>query len=157
MPDEEAGSENAWSKTLTQLRSMEAELEDAGWEVVGVPAGDVAPEPPAAGDSERFGFVYVVPGNVEAEFRDLFDRGEFPEYEVYRREVGGTLFLITKLTDPNRKLAILIAGGIDTERNIDPLVRAATEAGEMYTHVQLLDRTHLGSFRHDDPTLFFPD
>ena len=27
----------------------------------------------------------------------------------------------------------------------------------MYTHVQTLDGTHLGSFRHDDVEKFFPD
>jgi hypothetical protein len=29
-------------------------------------------------------------------------------------------------------------------------------AGELHSHVQLLDWTHLGSFRHDDPAAFFP-
>lgn len=33
---------------------------------------------------------------------------------------------------------------------------AVRNAGELHTHVQLLDWTHLGSFRHDDPAAFLP-
>ncbi len=52
-------------------------------------------------------------------------------------------------------MAILLAGTVDTTA-ADPLVEAAAERGELRTHVQLLDGTHLGSFEHDDPSLFFP-
>ena len=37
------------------------------------------------------------------------------------------------------------------------ILKAAAEAGTMFTHVQTLDETHLGSFEHDDHERFFPD
>jgi len=39
----------------------------------------------------------------------------------------------------------------------EALRTAARDAGAMYSLVQLLDWTHLGSFRHDDPDAFFGD
>ncbi|MFC7081917.1 DUF7529 family protein [Halorussus caseinilyticus] len=42
-------------------------------------------------------------------------------------------------------------------RHAPGLVKTALEEDEMYTHVQKLDKTHLGSFRHDDVEKFFPE
>lgn len=151
-PEEE---DSAWTRTVAALRRQEAALEDDGWEVAGVLAGHVAPEPPDAGGTDRFGLVYVVPGDDAEAFEAAFEAGTFAEYEVFRRQVGHRLFLLVKLTAPEERVAILLAGSVDTTQ-ADGLLEAAADREELYTHVQLLDGTHLGSFHHGDPSLFFP-
>lgn len=148
--------DGAWSRTVAELRLLGDELESDGWEVAPVVAGHVTPEPPGAGDTDRFGLVYVVPGDDAEAFTDAFETGEFTEYEVFRQRVGQRLYLVTKLADSAERLAILLAGSVDLTR-ARPLVEAAGERGEMYTHVQLLDGTPLGSFAHDAPGLFFEE
>lgn len=147
---------NAWSRTLSSANEMTAELRADGWEVVTVRAGHVAPEPPERGEPDRFGYVYLAQGDVASEFERIFDAGSFGEYEVFAHRDGNDLFLLTRITDPERHFAILLVGGVNLSHAGD-LVTAARERGEMYSHVVLLDGTHLGSFHHDDPTLFLPE
>jgi hypothetical protein len=146
---------NPWERTLAELEARAEELRDAGWQVVTVPAAHVTAEPPEAGDSDRFGYVYVAPGSAEEPFRESFRKGEFDSFELFRRTVGGTEYLLTELTDPDREVAILLAGAIENG-DVCAVRRAAEREGAMYSHVQLLDYTHLGSFRHD-PEPFFGD
>lgn len=153
--DQGGGDGSAWERTLEELGQLEAALQEDGWEVVAVPAGHVAPVPPGAGGSERFGLVHVVSGAEAEPFEDAYEAGTFAEYEVFRRRVGNRLFLVTKLTASAERVAILLAGTVDTTQ-MGALVQAAASRGEVHTHVQLLDGTHLGSFSHDDPSLFFP-
>lgn len=153
--DGDGDDRGAWERTLDALRDLESELEADGWTVVAVPAGHVAPVPPEAEAADRFGLVHVVPGDEAEGFATAFETGTFAEYEVFRRTVGRRLFLLTKLTAPEERIAILLAGTVDTTQ-AEALIAAAEERGEIHTHVQLLDGTHLGSFQHDDPALFFP-
>lgn len=154
MSEDSAEDGGAWKRTLAELRSMAAELEDDGWHVAPVAAGHVAPVSPEAGESDRFGLVHVVPGDEGADFEAAFEAGTFAEYEVFRRRLGARLYLLTKLLAPDERVAILLAGSVDLTQ-ADALVEAADERGELYTHVQRLDGTHLGSFHHGDPSLFF--
>ncbi|PSQ11405.1 hypothetical protein BRC93_05735 [Halobacteriales archaeon QS_5_70_15] len=142
-----------YERTLAELEARTGELMKAGWQVATVPAAHVTAEPPDAGDSDRFGYVYVAPGSAEEPFREAFEAGTFDAFELFRRTVGGTEFLLTELTDPEGEVAILLAGGVGNGDR-EAVRRAAEAEGAMYTHVQLLDYTHLGSFRHD-PGPFF--
>lgn len=144
-----------WERTLDQLDSMAEELREEGLAVVAIRAGHVAPEAPESGDTDRFGYVFTIPGDGAVTFEETFQAASLTEYQVFRRTVDGTLFLIVSLIDPG-ETAILLAGGVDLARD-EGMIEAARERGEMYTHVQLLDWTHLGSVRHDDPEPFLPD
>lgn len=146
---------DAWQRTLQELDSMEAELVEGGWDVVAIPVGHAAPEPPDAGREGRFGFVHVIPGNYESAFRDAFEPGGFERYNVFRQEAGGQVFFILQLLNPATDAAILLAAQF-TEHHGQHLESAAEAEGVVYTHVQTLDGTHLGTFRHDDPDRFFP-
>lgn len=146
---------NAWQRTLADLTRREAELDDDGYDVVAIAAGHVAPVHPDAGETDRFGLVHVIPGNDAEAFREAFDAGDYPEFQVYRTEVTGRVFLVTELRDPESRRAILLAGNYEL-RKAAPLVTAAKEVGETYTHVQTLDETYLGSFRHEAYEKFFP-
>lgn len=148
--------ESAWARTLASATEMEAEMREDGWEVVTIRAGHVAPEPPEHGDTDRFGFVYVAQGEDAEAFRDAAERAEFDGYEVFNRREGEDLFVLTRMTDADGELALLLVGTVNLSHAGD-LAAAARERGEMYSHVQLLDGTLLGSFRHDDPDAFLPE
>jgi len=151
-----AQSETAWSRTVLEMRELATELEAAGLEVTAIRAGNTAPVPPESGETERFGLVHTVSGENEAAVRAVLEEATVEEYAVHRRSLCSMTFTVTQLTAPTAGRALLIAGVIETDEATE-LREAASERGEMYTHVQLLDWTHLGSVRHDDPSAFFPE
>lgn len=147
---------DGWIRTLDDMRSMAAELEDEGWDVIAIGAGDTAPEHPEVGRTDRFGLVHVIPDDKADAFVEAFERGTFPNYRVFRNETNGRAFIVTRLLDPDTEQAILLAGTFEL-RNATSLVKTAMDEGEMYTHVQTIDKTVLGAFRHDDYESFFPN
>lgn len=146
---------DAWQRTLDDMWDLEAELEEEGWETFVVAAGHTAPEPPDEGRSGRYGLVHVIPDNFAEEFEAFFEAGAYPRYDVYRTTTSGRVFSVTVLLDPESERAILVASNFQL-RDAAPLVNHVVETGEMYTHVQTLDGTHLGSFRHEEYEKFFP-
>ncbi|WP_338730194.1 hypothetical protein [Haladaptatus sp. DJG-WS-42] len=146
---------NGWTATIDEMKAMAAEYEEQGWNAYYVAAGHTATEPPDAGPKGRFGLVHVIPGNYADDFVAAFEAGEFPTYDVFRNEMDGHVFFVTKLLDEPSKNAIFIAGQYELW-NAGNLVSHAMDEGEIYTHVQKLDGTVLGSFKHDDPAKFFP-
>ncbi|MFC6724867.1 hypothetical protein ACFQE1_10885 [Halobium palmae] len=150
-----AGAEKeAWGATLDDMRALAEEYEAEGWSTVTIQAGYAAPTTPGD-DDDRFGLVYVIPGNEAEPFVDAVEAGEFPRFEVHRAEVEGKVFLVTTLLDPGTETAILLAGTYEM-RNALRCARMADDRGEMFTHVQKLDGTRLGSFRHEEHEQFFP-
>jgi hypothetical protein len=147
---------SAWERTISDMKAMAEELEADGWDVTYVGAGHTAPESPRAEPEGRYGLTYVIPNNYAEEFTEAFRADGYEEYEVFRNETGGSVFQVTALYDEPTNRAILIAGNYEL-MHANPLMATAVRTGEMYTHVQLLDETHLGSFRHDGWELFFPD
>ncbi|WP_433628795.1 DUF7529 family protein [Halomicrococcus sp. NG-SE-24] len=147
---------DAWQRTLDDMEATAEELEAEGWDVVAIPASHTAPEHPEAGDSDRFGFVYVIPDNYVDEFTEAFEAGSFPKYRVYRNEMGSRVFQLTEFLDPESETVILVAGTYEM-MHAPALVKTAMREDEMYSHVQTLDETVHGSFRHDDYEKFFPD
>lgn len=154
-------AKNAWQATIEDMEEMAAELEEQGWSTTAIAAEDTAPNPPEAGDPDRYGFIYVIPDNLATEFSDVFERGHeeggaFQEYEVYKSDLDGRIFQVTVFYDESTASAILIAGTYQL-MNAKNLMRAALEHEEMFTHVQTLDQTLLGSFRHEGWEHFFPN
>ncbi|MEF8842514.1 MAG: hypothetical protein V5A62_12965 [Haloarculaceae archaeon] len=149
-------TKEAWEATIEDMHAMAEELEEQGWEVAAIGAGHTAPESPRAEPEGRYGLTYTVPDNYADEFREAFREDGFERYEVYREEQEGTAFQVTALYDGETSTAILLAGAYEL-RHANPLIATAMKVGEMYSHVRLLDGTHLGSFRHEGYELFFPD
>lgn len=154
--DSGVAEQDAWTRTLDDMAALVAEREDAGWRTVAIPAGHTAPEPPDVGADGRYGLVYVVPGNKAEPFREAAEAGAFPRYEVYRGATESRVFLVTELLDPDSETAIYVAGNYRRE-DATPLLRAARRRGTMYTHLQTLDETHLGTFEHESYEEFFQD
>jgi len=147
----------AWSRTLEDMRSMAEKREEEGYEVVTVRAQDTAPQGKPEGESEdQFGLIYVVPGNDADEFVEAVDPGDFPEYNVYRGDSDGRVFLVTELLDPDSMTAVFIAGNF-WRHEAESLVEAATEDGEMHSYLKTLDGTVIGTFHHEGYEQFFPD
>ena len=147
---------NAWQETLDDMQALAEEREAEGWDVLSIAAGHTAPTNPDAGATDRFGFVHVIPDNKAEPFAETVETGKFPKYRVFRNEMQGRIFMVTELLDPDSETAILIASNFEI-RHAPGMVKNALQEGVMYTHVQTLDKTHLGSFRHDDVEKFFPN
>lgn len=147
---------SAWEATIEDMLAMAEEMEANGWDTVTVTAGDTAAEAPSDGDSDRFGLSHVIPDNEADAFREAFADRQFPRYEVYRAERGGRSFVLTVLLDPESATAVLLAGTYEL-RTAGGCIRAAVEADAMFTHVGLLDGTHLGSVRHENYEKFFSE
>ena len=139
-----------WRMTNEDMESIAEERREEGWDVVSMPAVHTSPVSRDMGDDpERFGLVHIIPDNYAEEFREAYERGEFPEYLAYRNEVENSAFLVTEFIDPDSETVILIAGRYDL-RHAEGMVRSAIDEGELYTHARTLDGTRLGSFRHEE-------
>jgi hypothetical protein len=147
---------NAWKQTLQDMRITGKERREEGWTVLEIGAGDTAPLSRDAGDTEKFGISYVIPGNKREEFLDVYDETAYDDVNVYQAMAGGNVFILTEVRDTDSRDAILLAGSYEA-RHADGCVRAALDEGKMYTHVRTLDGTFLGSFEHDDVGAFFPN
>lgn len=148
-------NKEAWKRTLNDMVAMAEEREANNWETVVIPSGHTAPESLEAGEPGRWGLVHVIPGNKADAFREAHKRGEFSLYNVYRAETETRIFLVTELLDPPTETAIYIAGNFRAQ-DATNLTAIAAHEGKMYTHVQKLDTTHLGSFEHKEYEKFFP-
>lgn len=147
---------NAWQRTLEDVGVLVDEHEGVGRRVVRVVADDTAPEHPSSGSTDRFGLVHVVPRNHAEELAEVAEQHEFVESEVYLASVEGRVFLVTELSTADSDCVVLIAGTYE-RRAAASLRETAAERGEMYTHVQKVDTTHVASFRHENPEAFFPE
>lgn len=151
----DAQRESGWTRLLEEMERLAAA---EGRETLTIPAGDAGAVGPESGLADRHGYAYVIPGEEADRFVELFDRGQFPETELYRRVTPSALYLLTVFNDPAADTAIFLAGVLD--RTADGLAgcrEAAETTGQMYSHLFRADGTHLGSFTHADPAPFFPE
>ncbi|UVE51229.1 hypothetical protein KU306_04920 [Haloferax larsenii] len=164
MPDvERVASEadrrrEAWGATLDDMTAMADEFEADGWDTIRIAAGDTGVFGPSSlkGDEEAYGIAYVVPGDKAEEVSELFEETQFPEYEVYRAENDGRVYMVTALFAPDIETAVFVAGAWDLREALE-CATTAVEEGRMYTYLQKLDGTVVGIVEHDNPEKFFPN
>jgi hypothetical protein len=147
----------AWKLTNEDMEAIANERRAEGWDVTTATAVHTNPANKDQGETDRFGFVYILPGNHADDFAAAYERadGDFADFVVYRREINISAFLVTELLDPETKTAIVVAGHYD-RRRAGGLVKNSIDEGEIYTHAQTLDGTHLGTVRHEEFDPFFP-
>jgi hypothetical protein len=138
----------AWQETIDDMEAMAEAREEEGWETLTVTALDGAPKDSETDDQGRHGLVFVVPDNQAEDLEAAIDAGEFPRYQVYRAEQSGEVFLVIEYLDPDSETAVYAAATFEL-RFAQGMVREGREAEAMYTHYQTLDKTPVGSFRHD--------
>jgi hypothetical protein len=149
--DERPGDaeKTGWEATLDELQQLADQRREAGWEVAVTRAGNTAPEPPDAGDTDRFGLVYVVPGDEADELEALLEGAEIDEFEAYRRTVGTTCFLVTELRATESRRCALVAGAYDVG-DAGPLAEHADSVGHLYSRLQRLDGSLVAEVRHEE-------
>jgi hypothetical protein len=147
---------DGWKRTLEDMEQMAEEREEEGWEVLTIAAGDTAPEVPEVRDDDRFGIVYVIPGNKVDRFQEFYRETGFGDYHVYQAEVSGQRFAVTELMDPHTDRVMFVAGQYAVG-DAEPVARIAAEEGKVVSIIQQLDGTLLGTFKHDEVTAFFPE
>lgn len=145
---------DAWERTLADAERISQSLEDEGWSTLAIPSGTVTLKPPSAGETDRFGFIHVVPDNYADEFLDEFADVDYTSYDVFRKEIEREVYFITVLFSSEGRKAVLLAGAYlsDTESALE---EAGKEEDAMYTHLQRLDGKHLCSVQHDQFGKFF--
>ncbi|MFC6906078.1 DUF7529 family protein [Halalkalicoccus tibetensis] len=146
----------AWVRTNDEMAEIADRRRDEGWDVVSMPAVHTSPVSRDQGDDDRFGLVYMLPDNHAEPFSEAFDRGEFPEYQVYRNETDGYVYLVTEFVDPESDTIILVAGQYDI-RLAKGMIKSALAKGRVHSHFKTVDGTALGSVRHGNPDPFLPD
>lgn len=149
---------SAWERTLEDMERMAEEREMEGYDAVTVTGHHTAPE--ALGDDsdpdDDFGLVYVIPKNEAETFYETVEAGEFPDYTVYRNVVDNRVFMVTELVDEDNELVVFVAGNF-WRHEAEQLRNTVRDREEMYTHLQKLDGTQVGTFHHAEYEPFFPN
>ncbi|WP_135666072.1 DUF7529 family protein [Halorhabdus rudnickae] len=143
-----------WERVLEDAKALAAELRVDGWDVLIVRADHVAAVSPRE-STERHGLIFTAPDSVAEQLPDLIDGGSFDRYEVHREDVAENRFLAIRIRDDETERGVVLVGVLDWSR-IGDLADAAREREQLHSHVRLLDGTHVATFRHEDPSLFFP-
>ena len=147
---------DGWQRTIEDTRAMAADREDSGYETIVAFSQDTSPVGPDAEGADVWGLTYLADGDTLESVVDARERAEFDETAVYQAGSGPTTFIVTECLDHDEELVVFVAGAF-RKREAGPLVRAATERGEMHTHFRELDGTVVASVEHDDVSAFFPD
>jgi hypothetical protein len=149
---------NAWEETIEEMRARADDYEADGWETHAVPALDTSPvsaDQARAAEGYGWGLLHTLPDNFVPEFADAVDRGEFPEYDVYRRLLEGRVFHLLVLRDPDVRIALLVAGSYRL-RDAEGCIATARREEHLQTWLLGTDDTVAGTFRHEAPEKFFP-
>jgi hypothetical protein len=145
---------DAWERTLAEMDELAGDHEADGWETLAIPGGVASPKRPGTGESDRFGFIHVVPGNYADEFDERFGDCAFDAYDVFRREIEGEVYFVTVLYDTDARAAVFVAAAYETGVG-ERLREVAEREGVLFTHMQRLDGTHVCSVEHEDFEKFF--
>lgn len=146
---------DAWQRTLKEMELLAEDRRKESWRVLTIAAGDTTPEPLGTGTRERFGLVYIVPGNIESKLTTMINDSKFERYQFYRNNLENRAFVLTELFDSDTNDVILIAGSYDRSRE-QALIDTVKTEETMYTHLQKLDGTVLMTAEHMDYSKFFP-
>ncbi|MDH5018804.1 DUF7529 family protein [Halobacterium rubrum] len=146
----------AWEDTIADMRAIAEEWREEGYEVTDIVAVDAGPIGRDSNDEDgEYGMEFVIPDDDADEFVEAFEAGEYGQYDVYRGEVQADAFIVEELVDHEVERVILLAGAYHL-RDTKMAAWAAREEGETFTFVRTLDKTRLGTFRHEGYEKFFP-
>lgn len=139
---------DAYKLLLSEQDQLAADREDDGWDVLTLSSNHTNMLS-IDDDRDWWGFSHIV-GDSDAEaFEDFYDPNEFTEYLAYRRQVEGYMYLVTELLDPTNERTVLIASRYDHQM-AKGVINSAKSEGVLYTHVQTIDGTIVGSFEHEE-------
>ncbi|WP_129112602.1 DUF7529 family protein [Halegenticoccus tardaugens] len=168
-----------WEGVVEETEATAAALREEGWEAVELHPGDVTPLPsPLGGDADvvngasgdaagsrstesadstvEFGLDALVPGSEFEAVAALVEGTSFDEYEAYRAQEGGVVFLAVVMKAASAKRAVVLPlyyAVADARGMLD----RAREAGRMRTVVRPLSDDRRVVFTQDDPEPLFPE
>jgi len=146
----------AWKDTIADMEAIAEEWREEGYEVTDIVSVDAGPIGRDSNDDDgEYGMEFVIPDDDADEFVEAFQAGEYGQYDVYRGEVEADAFIVEELVDHEVERVVLLAGAYPL-RDTQMCAYAAREEEEMFTFVRTLDKTRLGTFRHDGYRKFFP-
>ncbi len=147
---------DGWKRTLEDVEAMLNDRQAAGYETLFVPGANTAASAPDTGETDEWGLSYIVGSEKAEEFLAFYKETDFDETAVYQAVSTGYAFVVTELIDHDTDHILFVAGSYQL-RFAGPLVRTATERGEMQTHLRTIDGTTLAVIEHDDVDAFFPE
>lgn len=152
-----AGALDAWEGVVDDMETTAEGYREDGWETLELHPGDVTPLPAMAGrGGDQYGLDVLVPGDEYENLSEAVEGAEFDEYEVYRAQEGGLVFLVlaTKSTATKRVVLLPLYYGIEDARL---MLDRATEEGRMLTHVRPLSDDERVTFTQEEPEMLFPE
>lgn len=156
-----------WDDTIADMEATAEEFRDAGWETVELHPGAVTPLP--AGETEdgyvdpRVGLDVLVPGDEFAAVKEAVggidgeegDAVEYDEYEAFRAQQDGVVFLVVAMKAPSTETTVLIPLYYDVEDAAET-VRRVRKADELRLFVRPLDDSERVVFSQQSPTSLLP-
>lgn len=139
----------AWKQELEEMDLIAEDRREDGWEVLTIVAGHTNTVTRDGDEDGKYGICHIIPDNKAEEFVEFYDEETFTEYLAYGRPMNAFMYLVTEFIDPTNERSVLIASRFDT-RFAEDMVEDAKEEGVLYTHVQKLNGTVLGSFEHEE-------
>jgi len=146
-----------WEAVIEDMATTAEEYREAGWKVLSLHPGDVAPVSGERSTIEGNGIELIVPGEDARRVRESVTAPDaaFDSCSVYRAVVEGIVFLVVAVEDPRREAVVLFPAYYD---NDDPDTRdvfeTAVRNGRIHTHVRDLSGETVSTFTHDEPELF---
>jgi hypothetical protein len=148
---------DVWEGVVEDMEATAAEYREEGWETLELHPGDVTALPAVEERREgQFGLDVLVPGDEYEAVSELVADVEFDEYEVFRAQQGGVVFLVlvTKATAAKQVVLTPLYYGVEDAQLM--LERARTE-DVLYTHVRPLSGDEHVTLTQQDPELLFPE
>ncbi|QLG60773.1 DUF7529 family protein [Halorarum salinum] len=151
------GVQDLWEDVIEDMEATAAEYREAGWEALELHPGDVTalPTASAATESDRLGLDVLLPGDEFRELEELMEGTSFDEYDAYRAEEGGVVFLVVAMKAPEAGLVVVLPLYYAVREAEEMLDRVAAR-GEMRTFLRPLDDSRRVVFSQDEPDNLLP-
>jgi len=150
-----AGVMANWETIVEDMEATASEYESADWAVVQIHPGDV--QMVSGGSDGRTGLDLLIPDDEYREVESLLESGvSFGDYEVYKNESGGIVYLLIAMEDPDDRTAALYPAyyRVDDGDALEVL-EDARENGRLRTFLRRLNGEYV-ELSQEDPDLFAP-
>jgi hypothetical protein len=156
-----------WDDTIADMEATAEEFREAGWETVELHPGAVTPLPSGETEDgyvdERVGLDVLVPGNEFEAVTEAVggfegeegDAASYTEYEAFRAQQDGVVFLVVAMKAPATETAVLIPLYYKIQ-DASETVRRVREQGEMRLFVRPLDDSERVVFSQQSPSALLP-
>lgn len=156
-----------WDDTIADMEATAEEFREAGWETVELHPGAVTPLP--AGETEdgyadeRTGLDVLVPGDEFSAVKEAVggidgeegDAASYDEYEAFRAEQDGVVFLVVAMKASATETTVLIPLYYSVQ-DASETVRRVREREEMRLFVRPLDDSERVVFSQQSPAALLP-